>query len=135
MSLSRWIHGRRVARWIAAAEADLARMPLPEAVAERAAPVGPVRRETALRRLHVVAGEILVERRAKDLCLLRAVALLSEARRLGFDARVACGVRKRGGAVEAHAWLVTDGRPVLDAPSTVAEYEVLTILPRGGAPA
>lgn len=134
MSLSLLIYGRRIKRLIAEAESDLARMPLPEAVARRAAPVGAVKRETTLRRLHVVAGEILTERATKDVCLMRAVALLAEARRLGFDARFVCGVRKRDGVVEAHAWLAVDGRPLLDPPATVAEYEVLTVLPREGAP-
>ena len=135
MSWSRFFHGRRVRRRIAQAEADLARGTLPEAVARRAAPVGRVERETTLQRLHVVAGEILAERGTKDLCLVRALALLAEARRLGFDARLACGVRRREGLVEAHAWLEVDGRPLLDPPATVEGYEVLTVLPRAGAPA
>ena len=136
MSLSRWMVGRRI-RWLLdEAESDLARGTLPEAVAARSAvPVGPVARPVALRRLHSVAAEILLERGTKDVCLVRAVALLGEARRLGFDAALACGVRKRDDRVEAHAWLTVAGRPLLDEPQMVATYEPLTVLPREEASA
>lgn len=59
-------------------------------------------------------------------CLVRALALEDLARRCGAeDAVVRVGVRREGGAFEAHAWLELDGRVVGDTRDNVERFTVL----------
>lgn len=59
-------------------------------------------------------------------CLVRALALEDLARRVGADeAVVRVGVRRQGGAFEAHAWLELDGRVVGDTREHVSGFTVL----------
>jgi hypothetical protein len=130
IGLLRRLRSRRVRRLLAEAARDLDRVPLPEAVAARVA-AGPSARprRRALERLHILAGEVLREAGEASPCLVRALALLGEARRLGFPARLALGARREDEAVLAHAWLVVEGKPLLDDPATLEGYRVLGVLP------
>ncbi|MEK9500060.1 lasso peptide biosynthesis B2 protein [Gaopeijia maritima] len=59
-------------------------------------------------------------------CLVRAIALEDLAHRHGIlRSVVRVGVRRRGGAFEAHAWLELEGRVVGDTAEHVADFTVL----------
>lgn len=55
-------------------------------------------------------------------CLARALSLWLMLRRRGVNAELHLGVRRKGGALDAHAWLVHEGRVVADDDSVWTEY-------------
>lgn len=58
-------------------------------------------------------------------CLRRSLTLSRELHRLGIDGTVHLGVRRRAGAVEAHAWVQIGDAVVNDDPAEVATYSAL----------
>jgi len=62
-------------------------------------------------------------------CLARALALQALMARAGLPAQLCIGVAKESGsALEAHAWVLHDGVPVLDGPN-LARYSLLSVFP------
>jgi hypothetical protein len=47
----------------------------------------------------------------KGNCFPRSLSLYWIARRAGYPVSFHCGIRKEGGALDGHAWLVLDNRP------------------------
>ena len=62
-------------------------------------------------------------------CLVRALAILGEARECGYAPSLVVGVRRVAGVVESHAWLALDGAPFLEAHETPERYETIAVLP------
>jgi hypothetical protein len=130
---TRWALARRggaARRALEEARADLAALPLPEAVARRAAtPRAERARPKALRTwADAVAGVLAAEGETHP-CLVRALALLAPARACGFAPRLAVGVRRGPAGIESHAWLVLDGAPFLEPHERAAAFEEVTVLP------
>lgn len=129
--LARLVYGRRARRALAEARHDLATLPLPAAIERREQhPVAPQRRRLALRALASAIAQ--QQRREGDRapCLPRTLALLSEARALGFAPRLVLGVKAPDEAFGAHAWLELDGRPFLEPAGTVERFVALPPMPR-----
>jgi hypothetical protein len=62
-------------------------------------------------------------------CLPRALALQALMARAGIPGQLCIGVAKESGsALEAHAWVLHEGVPVLDEPE-LARYSVLSVFP------
>lgn len=55
-------------------------------------------------------------------CLTRSLLLAWLLNRRGERADLRIGVRMTGGALDAHAWVECDGRPVNDAPDVARRY-------------
>jgi hypothetical protein len=55
-------------------------------------------------------------------CLPRSLALRWMLRRRGIPAALEIGVRKDGGRLRAHAWLVYDGAPIGEPEEVAAEF-------------
>jgi hypothetical protein len=128
--------GARAARAIDDARRDLAERPLPEAIAPRdALPVGRAPRRTAVRALARAVNDRLAREGISGPCLLRGLALLGEARRLGFAPRLVIGLRDEGDALGGHAWLELDGRPFLESAAATDPFvPVYSSAARGGRP-
>jgi hypothetical protein len=62
-------------------------------------------------------------------CLARSLALQALLRRSGHEASLRIGVRREGAALEAHAWVACDARPIDDEPGT-GTYAAFEPLPR-----
>jgi hypothetical protein len=125
--------GDRARRAVGDARRDLAATALPDAVAARLrVPLGARRRAWRLRAMDAAVSATL----AGDThpCLVRSLALLGEARRLGFAPSLVLGVRRGASGLESHAWLVLDGHPFLEAPETPGTWETLAVLPEGSPP-
>jgi Transglutaminase-like superfamily len=60
-------------------------------------------------------------------CLKKALVLYSLLHRRGFDAQMLIGVARDGGRLGAHAWLESQGRIILGAP-TPGRYSTLCTL-------
>ena len=73
----------------------------------------------------------------RNTCLRRSVVLFHLLRRRGRPVALRIGVRRdaaRGGALEAHAWLVRDGVPYLEPdPAHAARYTEIATFPGAGA--
>lgn len=128
--------GRRARASLAEARADLAKSSVADAVARRLAM--PLGREAPWR-LRVVARAIRAHLEAEGEtrpCLPRALALLAEARRCGFEATLVLGVARGGppAALAAHAWLEAEGRPFFEAPATVGSYGEIARFPPDAHP-
>ncbi len=67
-------------------------------------------------------------------CLRRGIVLFHLLRAAGRPVTLQIGVRKNGGKLQAHAWLVLDGRPYLehDAPEH-ASFSVIATFPEAAA--
>jgi len=62
-------------------------------------------------------------------CLARALALQVLMTRAGLPAKLCIGVAKEGGgALEAHAWVLHEGVPVLEEPD-LERYALLSVFP------
>ena len=55
-------------------------------------------------------------------CLVRSLALWASLRRRGVDAVLRVGIRKRGNAIEGHAWLEFDGTPLNETRKVASTY-------------
>jgi len=55
-------------------------------------------------------------------CLVRSLALQAMLRRRGVETSLRIGVRKVETALEGHAWLEHDGRPINEVPEVVSTY-------------
>jgi hypothetical protein len=65
-----------------------------------------------------------------DSCLPEALVLWALLRRHGIDADLRLGVRKRGGRLEAHAWVERGGRTLHDAGAAAfAPFEQVIVPP------
>jgi hypothetical protein len=134
MTLStRWalfLYGRRAKRLLEEARADLASTTLPDAVAKRARiPLASARRRRTLLQVQRAVGGVLAREGETHPCLVRALALLGDARRHGYAPSIAVGVRREGDAVQSHAWLVLDGKPFLESHETPERFAPITVLP------
>ncbi len=56
-------------------------------------------------------------------CLTRSLSLWWLLRRRGIDARMCVGVRPLGDAIEAHAWVESDGRVLNDHPDVAQVFK------------
>ncbi len=129
--LARALCGRRARRALAGARADLAALPIEEAVARRTSgPLATHRGGSRLRLFDSALTALLAREQDSHPCLPRSLALLGEARRLGYLARLAIGVRRGPAGVESHAWLVLDGEPFLEPHERADSFETVTVLPR-----
>lgn len=61
----------------------------------------------------------------RPLCLTRSIALQSMLRRRGIQATVRVGARRKGGRLEAHAWVELEGAVLGDSPEHVAGFAPL----------
>jgi len=59
---------------------------------------------------------------ARATCLTRSLLLDWMLRRQGVQSELRIGVRMAGGALDAHAWVECDGRPVNDAPDVAQRF-------------
>jgi hypothetical protein len=126
-AVARVVYGGRARRALAAAHADLAALPLPEAIARRERwPLAPRRRPLALRVL--VSAIAQEQRRASERapCLPRTLALVGEARRLGYAPRLVVGVREPDEQFGPRAWLELEGKPFLEDERAPQRFEMLT---------
>lgn len=65
-------------------------------------------------------------------CLRRGIVLYHLMRRAGRPVTLHIGVRKSGGALQAHAWLVKDGTPYLEPEREEhAAFQVIAAFPHG----
>ena len=129
-AIALWLRGDRARTSLAAARADLAALPLPEAVARRVAvPAGRKQRDFSLRLFRSALASLLDRESETHPCLVRALALLEEARACGYAPSLVVGVRGAGGTIESHAWLAIDGVPFLEAHETPERYETIAVLP------
>ncbi len=55
-------------------------------------------------------------------CLTRSLLLAWLLQRRGVSSRLRIGVRKAGDALDAHAWVECEGRPVNDAPDVAERF-------------
>lgn len=123
--------GRHARAALAAARADLAALPLEDAVAKRAAiPPASRRRTLALRLVNAAVSALLAREGETHPCLVRSLALLSEARRLGYDAGLTLGVRRGPSGIESHAWLVLDEVPFLEPHEKAGSFETIARFPK-----
>lgn len=58
-------------------------------------------------------------------CLQRSLVLQSLLRRQGLSADLRIGVRKHAGAMQAHAWLEQEGRPLFEDPEVDSDFPLL----------
>jgi hypothetical protein len=125
--------GRAARRALARARADLAALPLADAVARRtSSPPAGRRRPRALRAWNAAVAGVLTAERESHPCLLRSLALLEPARACGYAASLAVGVRRGDAGIESHAWLLLDGSPFLEPHERAAAFETVTVLPAAG---
>ena len=126
-----WLRGDRARQALAEARCDLDALSLPDAVARRAArPVAARPRRRSLGIFRVAVSAVLEREGETHPCLVRALALLGEARACGYEPSLVVGVRRgAAGAVESHAWLAIGGAPFLEAHETPDRYETITVLP------
>lgn len=64
-------------------------------------------------------------------CLPQSIVLQQLLRREGVETAVRIGVRKRGGALDGHAWVEYNGRPISDPPGVQDDFTVLHADSRG----
>jgi hypothetical protein len=122
--------GAAARRALAEARADLASMPLPDAVARRTtSPPAERRRRLTMRVWNAAVGGVLAAEGETHPCLVRSLALLAPAHACGFPVRLAVGVRRAASGIESHAWLVLDGAPFLESHERTATFETVTVLP------
>lgn len=67
--------------------------------------------------------------RVKRPCLFRSLALFSYYRRKGIDIHVAYGIRKDGGHLDGHSWLIFEGSPFLEKVDPNESFTVLYVYP------
>jgi hypothetical protein len=70
---------------------------------------------------------------ADDNCLERCLLAYRFLAQAGAEPRLACGVRKAGGEIVGHAWIVLDGRPFAHATERIEEFTLVTAFGDGGA--
>ena len=76
---------------------------------------------------HLLSSAPSVWRRT---CLRRSLVLQRILTSLGYDVALIIGVRKTAAKLEAHAWLESRGKPILEAlPEDLFSFRVLTRLP------
>ncbi len=127
--VARLVYGRRARRAIAEARADLAAVDLGTSVARRTAvPLAPRQRPVRLRVLASAIRAELARQGETGPCLPCALALLGEARLMGFAPALVIGIRRGGSKMESHAWLERDGRVFLEDPTTPDRYERIAVL-------
>ena len=69
-------------------------------------------------------------------CLRRGIVMYYLLRHAGRPAQLHIGVRKSGGALQAHAWLVMNGAPYLEPDREEhAAFQVIASFPQGNAAA
>ena len=122
--------GGRARRAFDAATADLAAMPLPDAVRKRTtAPSARARPTRALGMFRRALGRIAEREAPGHVCLPRSLALYGEARRVGLEAKLVVGVRANGRDLVSHAWLTLDGRPLFEPDETPSRFRPIAELP------
>lgn len=62
-------------------------------------------------------------------CLARTLALWWQLRRQGVEAKLHIGLRQSSGQLEAHAWLVNDGRVLNERPAVLRRFRAVMIAP------
>jgi hypothetical protein len=62
-------------------------------------------------------------------CLARTLALWWQLRRQGVEAELHIGLRQSSGQLEAHAWLVNDGRVLNERPAVLRRFRAVMIAP------
>jgi hypothetical protein len=129
------LKGSAARRALADARADLAAMPLPQAVARRtSSPPADRKRLRAMRVWNAAVAGVLAAEGETHPCLVRSLALLAPAYACGYPLRLAVGVRRAASGIESHAWLVLDGTPFLESHERAATFEQVTLLPAEGPP-
>jgi len=66
---------------------------------------------------------LLEKARIRPSCLVRSLTLAQVLREEGHDAYLVFGVRSDNGDMEGHCWVVVEGRPVTEAPSSYKELK------------
>ena len=129
-TIALWLRGDRARKALADARRDVAALSLPDAVARRVAvPAGSGPRRFSLRLFRAALAALLDREGEKHPCLVRALALLEEARRCGYEPSIVVGVRRSAAGIESHAWLALEGVPFLEAHETPDRYETIVMLP------
>ncbi len=64
-------------------------------------------------------------------CLRRSLVLYRHLVRLGKDPELWVGVRKDGGDLAGHAWVVLEGKPVGERPAALEVFSPILVLRRG----
>jgi hypothetical protein len=57
-------------------------------------------------------------------CLVRSLAVWALLRKRGIVTELRIGVRKREGAIEAHAWVEREGIPLNEQAGIVSQYQI-----------
>jgi hypothetical protein len=70
---------------------------------------------------------------ARDNCLERGLVAYRYLSHAGADPHLVMGVAKSMGGVHGHVWVMVDGRPVHDSPTTLERFEKMLVFASDGA--
>jgi hypothetical protein len=70
---------------------------------------------------------------ARDNCLERGLVAYRYLSHAGADPHLVMGVAKSMGGVHGHVWVMVDGRPVYDSPTTLERFEKMLVFASDGA--
>lgn len=67
--------------------------------------------------------------RVRRPCLFRSIVLFSYYRKRGIDIHIVYGIRKDGGHLDGHSWLIFKGSPFLETADPNESFAVLYVYP------